>query len=409
MDLAARIADGPEQALEEALALSREEQAAVAFALAHRSVRLDSHTDHHVSWACREALSRLLRRTLPWTDDELAQLIDHMLTHQRGWLDHFVPLGPLVGTVERQAADHPPSRALTDATRNLAKRLGRDAYAEDAKLAARLRSAIGEGGHEPPARRDPWSSAAAGADPDAPRIATVAAAAAQSKPTRQFREQASALREELGAERLGAAVAAMIEAALAVQADEPVPPVTGDLLRGLAFLAAEADTDTAARAAGDLATKGLYVLSDQVRFLDIASNEPVPLVDVPRLAFTEAMRDVDLFVGVCSVGNDPTWRDQAAARDHLDYWSEFAFGELGARAEVRRDVLERLLPKLRLRDVATVEGRYLVVRGSRRTYKIHLGSANILMEPDDSYLCIVRDRTSGTRCGSHSKGTPPWP
>ena len=36
--------------------------------------------------------------------------------------------------------------------------------------------------------------------------------------------------------------------------------------------------------------------------------------------------------------------------------------------------------------------KYLVVRGQLRTYKIHLGSGNILMEPNDQYLCIVQDR-----------------
>ncbi len=37
------------------------------------------------------------------------------------------------------------------------------------------------------------------------------------------------------------------------------------------------------------------------------------------------------------------------------------------------------------------DGQVLVVKGSRRTYKIHLGSGNILMEPNDQYLCIVPD------------------
>jgi hypothetical protein len=36
------------------------------------------------------------------------------------------------------------------------------------------------------------------------------------------------------------------------------------------------------------------------------------------------------------------------------------------------------------------------VEGDHRTYKIHLGSANILMEPNDQYLCIVPD-SSKTR------------
>ncbi len=35
----------------------------------------------------------------------------------------------------------------------------------------------------------------------------------------------------------------------------------------------------------------------------------------------------------------------------------------------------------------------LVIRGTLRTYKIHLGSGNILMEPNDQYLCIVPDRS----------------
>ncbi|MBL8221229.1 MAG: hypothetical protein JNL62_18495, partial [Bryobacterales bacterium] len=39
----------------------------------------------------------------------------------------------------------------------------------------------------------------------------------------------------------------------------------------------------------------------------------------------------------------------------------------------------------------SVEGRFLIVRGYRRTYKIHLGSGSILMKPNDQHLCIVPD------------------
>jgi hypothetical protein len=35
-------------------------------------------------------------------------------------------------------------------------------------------------------------------------------------------------------------------------------------------------------------------------------------------------------------------------------------------------------------------------RGDVRTYKIHLGSGNILMEPNDQYLCIVPARGIGS-------------
>jgi hypothetical protein len=107
--------------------------------------------------------------------------------------------------------------------------------------------------------------------------------------------------------------------------------------------------------------------------------------------FSEAMRDVDLFVSVTSIAGDPTWLDRAEDR-YTDYWHTTSFGDLTATAQVRRDALERLLPRLKIADRCSLAGRYLVVRGDLRTYKIHVGSANILMEPDDSYLCIVPAR-----------------
>jgi hypothetical protein len=47
------------------------------------------------------------------------------------------------------------------------------------------------------------------------------------------------------------------------------------------------------------------------------------------------------------------------------------------------------VPKLKVSDRVEVLDRYVRVRGNLATYRIHLGSANILIEPDDRYLCIV--------------------
>jgi hypothetical protein len=149
---------------------------------------------------------------------------------------------------------------------------------------------------------------------------------------------------------------------------------------------------------GDVNEMGIFmhVLTDQVRFTGLDGDAAVPLADVPRLVLSEVMRDVDLFVGVASVGNDPTWQDRRNAREEqLDYWHAYAFGQMGEQALVRKDVLERLLPKLEIAKVADIDGRFLRVRGTRRTYKIHLGSGNILMEPNDQYLCIVPDQVRG--------------
>ena len=54
-----------------------------------------------------------------------------------------------------------------------------------------------------------------------------------------------------------------------------------------------------------------------------------------------------------------------------------------------------LLPGLAIASRCRLEERYLVVEGKVRTYRIHLGSANIQMEPDSRYLCIVPDRQGG--------------
>ncbi len=135
----------------------------------------------------------------------------------------------------------------------------------------------------------------------------------------------------------------------------------------------------------------LHLATDQVRFCNMTATAR-PLTGVPALVFSEVMRDVDLFVGVCSVGNDPEWQDRGEGGNFGGYWHRFSFGDLSAPAKTRREVLERLLPRLKIAAQCSLQDKFLVVRGSLRTYKIHLGSSNILMEPNDRYLCIVPDR-----------------
>ncbi|WP_309095875.1 DUF4132 domain-containing protein, partial [Streptomyces sp.] len=155
----------------------------------------------------------------------------------------------------------------------------------------------------------------------------------------------------------------------------------------------------------------LRLRTDQVRFYPIDAPEnwahcyggeytmwltpgrrpvaPVPLEDVPPLVLSEVLRDVDLFVGVASVGNDPTWQDGGPGGRFREYWRSYGFGELNQSAETRRLLLERLIPRLAIADRCTLQGRFLHVKGDRHTYKIHLGSGNILRTPNDQYLCIV--------------------
>ncbi|MEV6369339.1 DUF4132 domain-containing protein [Micromonospora musae] len=209
---------------------------------------------------------------------------------------------------------------------------------------------------------------------------------------------------------------------LRLMVDDEYPPATRELpewgLRAEYWVEGAGDDYDA-----DATDTGTYlrVVTDQVRFYPLGAAEnsahaggggyaqwipggseptgPLPLEQIPPLVFSEVMRDVDLFVGVASVGNDPTWQDGGPEGRYQEYWQSYSFGELSATAETRRDLLTRLLPRLAVADRCRMEGRFLVVRGDLRTYKIHLGSGNILMSPNDEYLCIVPQQSGSAGNG----------
>jgi len=130
-----------------------------------------------------------------------------------------------------------------------------------------------------------------------------------------------------------------------------------------------------------------------VRFARIADGEPVTLPDVPAIVFSEAMRDVDLFVSVSSVGADRNWQERGRASGGSAgfdaYWSLYSEAPLQIVARTRRDALERIIPGLAIADRCELGDRWLKVRGDLRTYRIHLGSGNVTMEPTDTYLPII--------------------
>lgn len=142
-----------------------------------------------------------------------------------------------------------------------------------------------------------------------------------------------------------------------------------------------------------------YLITSQVRFArpETARNrygsgmQCQPLEQIPPLVFSEVMRDIDLFVGVASVGADPNDDHYPEGGTLRDYWRRYNQDELSLSAQGRKQILERLVPMLEIGERCTFEERFLRVRGDLCTYRIHLGSGNILMEPGDQYLCIVYD------------------
>lgn len=225
---------------------------------------------------------------------------------------------------------------------------------------------------------------------------------------------------------------------LRLEVDDSFPPATRDLPEwGLRaeYWVQGTGPETAADDWDGAGYRFRFVATDQVRFYPAGSaghvahafhggyepdgrgtlRDPVPLASIPPLLLSEVLRDVDLFTGVASIGNDPEWQDHgplpeadevravcvaAGQVDYDAYWRASGFGELSEIARTRADVLARLLPRLAIGPQCTIQGRFLHIRGTLHEYKIHLGSGNILMSPDDSYLCIVPDgRTLGRDAG----------
>jgi hypothetical protein len=201
---------------------------------------------------------------------------------------------------------------------------------------------------------------------------------------------------------------------LRLYVDDEAPPATRELpewgLRAEFWIEGEGTAETYDTDFTDSGSH-LRLRTDQVRFYPIDAPEnsahmcggpyrmrlrdgtapagPVPLTDIPPLVLSEVLRDVDLFVGVTSVGNDPAWQDGGPAGRFREYWTSYGFGELSQSAETRRALLERLIPRLATAGRCTIDGRFLQVRGDRHTYRIHLGSGNVLRTPNDQYVCIV--------------------
>jgi hypothetical protein len=140
-----------------------------------------------------------------------------------------------------------------------------------------------------------------------------------------------------------------------------------------------------------------YVYTDKIRFS--VGNRDISFEQVPKLIFSEIMRDIDLFISVTSIGNDPEWFNNENLESR-DYWSSYNYDNLDKITPLttsRYAVLERLLPKLTISQNCHLEPTFLVVEGVRSQYKIHLGSAGIYIMPQLQFLCIVEDIAQSTQ------------
>lgn len=152
-----------------------------------------------------------------------------------------------------------------------------------------------------------------------------------------------------------------------------------------------------------------FISCDRVTFYALdktgkPTGEPIPVATVPERAFCEAMYDIDSIVGRTSIGADRNWQDRGAGAAHplsevpafVDYHRRYSSGQASELARSRHDFLGKLLPGLAIANQCSLTRDFLMVDGKLATYKINLGSGNILIAPNDRYLCIVPSgRTAG--------------
>lgn len=164
----------------------------------------------------------------------------------------------------------------------------------------------------------------------------------------------------------------------------------------------------AAEAGGELFA---FIATDRVAFYALDAKcvqpegDPIPVNAVPARAFTEILYDIDTIVGRTSIGNDRHWQDGGANARHpvsenaqfVGYRDRYSSGKSSEMANTRRAVIKSLLPSMAIAEQCSIGDEYLIVDGKLNSYKIHFGSGNIRIMPNDQYLCIVPKREVSER------------
>lgn len=115
----------------------------------------------------------------------------------------------------------------------------------------------------------------------------------------------------------------------------------------------------------------------------------IKISEIPTIVFSELMRDIDLFIATCTVANDPVW--ESKIENWRDYEKTFNYGKFSknASAKVRKEIIEILLPILKIDTKVSIEGNYVEVKGKLNTYKINLGSGHAMIKSSNKHLNIM--------------------
>ncbi|RAJ82021.1 uncharacterized protein DUF4132 [Chitinophaga dinghuensis] len=117
------------------------------------------------------------------------------------------------------------------------------------------------------------------------------------------------------------------------------------------------------------------------------NKRELPIQEIPPVAFSEIMRDIDMIVSVSTIGGEYIQVAEVMEQTR-NYYNQYAKRKLSPIAAVRRDILQMLLPSLAFGDRCKLEGEYLYVTGRLASYKIHLSIGLAYNSKTDRYIGI---------------------
>ena len=145
----------------------------------------------------------------------------------------------------------------------------------------------------------------------------------------------------------------------------------------------------------DFNTKAILELKDRyelavvskIQFKDIVNDKILSLNEINKTIFSETMRDVDLFISICTIGIEENWKDEKYFR----YWNEYSNLNLSEIAKTRRTIIKNLISKFDIASKCDFSDKFLIIHGKLDTYKIHFGSGNVLMKSNNQFLSLQID------------------
>lgn len=119
-----------------------------------------------------------------------------------------------------------------------------------------------------------------------------------------------------------------------------------------------------------------YPTLETVEFFDRITFKPLEIKNIPKLIFSETMRDIDLVVSIAHVGGV----DPEASLTTI---------------EMRRVIVAESARLMKLENVR-IEGNFALINGSLGEYSVHLGSANVYKQATGSiYIVPVHSQQLG--------------